>query len=147
MADFAVWAPQRNRVRVQLDGVTYPMTPDGAGWWRAELEAPAGARYAYLLDDDPTPLPDPRSLRQPDGVHGPSQLYDHATRYRLLADVKMFRNSGYTRGAEHRDITQAVLARDADRAVDLLCAHYRRTASLLRSSDGAEAEPAPVSAA
>jgi DNA-binding GntR family transcriptional regulator len=76
-----------------------------------------------------------------------SQLYDHATRYRLLADVKMFRNSGYTRGAEHRDITQAVLARDADRAVDLLCAHYRRTASLLRSSDGAEPEPAPVSTA
>ena len=76
MADFAVWAPQRNRVRVQLDGVTHPMTRDGAGWWRAELEAPAGARYAYLLDDDPTPLPDPRSCRQPDGVHGPSQLYD-----------------------------------------------------------------------
>ena len=37
----------------------------------------AGA-YAYLLDDDPTPLPDPRSRRQPDGVHGPSQLYDHS---------------------------------------------------------------------
>ena len=26
------------------------------------MDAPAGARYAYLLDDDPTPLPDPRSL-------------------------------------------------------------------------------------
>ncbi len=80
MADFAVWAPQRNRVRVQLDGVTYPMTPDGAGWWRAELEAPAGARYAYLLDDDPTPLPDPRSCRQPDGVPPLAQVRQRAGR-------------------------------------------------------------------
>ena len=33
--------------------------------------------YAFLLDDDPTPYPDPRSLWQPNGVHGPSRLYDH----------------------------------------------------------------------
>ena len=32
--------------------------------------------YAFLLDDDPTPYPDPRSLWQPKGVHGPSRLYD-----------------------------------------------------------------------
>jgi DNA-binding GntR family transcriptional regulator len=76
-----------------------------------------------------------------------SQLYDHATRYRLLADVKMFKNNGYTRGVEHQEITSAVLVRDTDRAVELLCAHYRRTASLLRSSDGAAPEPAPISAA
>ena len=31
MADFAVWAPQRNRVRVQVDGVTHPMTPRRGG--------------------------------------------------------------------------------------------------------------------
>ena len=79
MADFAVWAPQRDRVRVQVDGITHAMTRDGAGWWRSEVDAPAGARYAYLLDDDPTPLPDPRSCRQPDGVHSASQLYDHGS--------------------------------------------------------------------
>ena len=79
MADFAVWVPQRDRVRVQVDGVTHAMARDGAGWWRAAVEAATGARYAFLLDDDPTPLPDPRSLRQPDGVHGASQLYDHAS--------------------------------------------------------------------
>ena len=31
-----------------------------------------------MLDDDPTPYPDPRSLWQPKGVHGPSVVYDHS---------------------------------------------------------------------
>ena len=35
-------------------------------------------RYAFLMDDDETPYPDPRSLRQADGVHGLSELYDHS---------------------------------------------------------------------
>ncbi len=37
----------------------------------------AGARYAYLLGDDEQPLPDPRSRRQPDGVHAASAVYHH----------------------------------------------------------------------
>jgi len=37
-----------------------------------------GDNYAFLLDDDTTCYPDPRGLRQPEGVHGPSQLYDHS---------------------------------------------------------------------
>jgi maltooligosyltrehalose trehalohydrolase len=45
------------------------------GWWHAEAE---GTDYAFLLDDDDNPLPDPRSLWQPQGVHGPSRRYDHA---------------------------------------------------------------------
>ena len=32
----------------------------------------------FLLDDDETPLPDPRSRWQPAGVHGLSRVYDHA---------------------------------------------------------------------
>ena len=71
MAEFAVWAPQRDRVRVLTDGTTHAMTRDDAGWWRADVsDAGPGTAYAFLLDDDPTPLPDPRSLRQPTGVHG-----------------------------------------------------------------------------
>ena len=46
------------------------------GWWHADVAAQAHARYGYLLDDDPTVLPDPRSPRQPDGVHARSQLWD-----------------------------------------------------------------------
>ncbi|MFC4945331.1 malto-oligosyltrehalose trehalohydrolase [Pseudonocardia sp. GCM10023141] len=77
MADFAVWAPQRDKVRVLVDGKTQVMTRDDAGWWRRTVgDAAAGVAYAFLVDDDPTPLPDPRSLWQPTGVHGASRVYD-----------------------------------------------------------------------
>lgn len=51
------------------------MTPSPDGWWRADVDASPDSRYAFLLDDSDTPLPDPRSPRQPDGVHSPSQLH------------------------------------------------------------------------
>ncbi len=78
MTDFEVWAPQRERVRVLVDGTPQDMTrDDGGGWWRAAAaDAGPGTAYAFLLDDDETPLPDPRSRRQPSGVHGASQVYD-----------------------------------------------------------------------
>jgi len=76
VTDFAVWAPQRDRVRVLVDGAPHPMTRDGGGWWRAAVDADPGTAYAYLLDDDETPLPDPRSRSQPTGVHGASRVYD-----------------------------------------------------------------------
>ncbi len=76
MTDFAVWAPQRDRVRVLVDGSPHPMTRDGAGWWRTTLDASPATPYAFLLDDDDTPLPDPRSRWQPDGVHAASRVYD-----------------------------------------------------------------------
>lgn len=71
---FSVWAPERERVRLLTGDVAQPMTQDERGWWHAEA---SGADYAFLVDDDPTPLPDPRSAWQPDGVHGPSRRYDH----------------------------------------------------------------------
>src|SRR5690606_21232668 len=37
-----------------------------------------GARYGFVLDDDPTVLPDPLSARQPDGVHARSALWSPA---------------------------------------------------------------------
>jgi maltooligosyltrehalose trehalohydrolase len=77
VAEFEVWAPQCERVQVLADGTVRPMTRDEAGWWRAEVaSARPGTAYSFLLDDDPTPLPDPRSLRQPTGVHGSSRVYD-----------------------------------------------------------------------
>ncbi|GAB3697607.1 malto-oligosyltrehalose trehalohydrolase [Nocardiopsis oceani] len=80
LGDFSVWAPHARWVRVRVDGVDHPMQADtGAdGWWHALVDgAGPGSDYAYLLDDDDRPLPDPRSLRQPDGVHAPSRVYDH----------------------------------------------------------------------
>ena len=52
------------------------MRRDDGGWWRAEVEAGPEADYGYLLDDNDTPRPDPRSRRQPEGVHGLSRRFD-----------------------------------------------------------------------
>lgn len=73
--EFAVWAPLPQRVRLDVDGTAHPMTRDEDGWWRATVDAAPQARYGFLLDDDPAVLPDPRSARQPDGVHERSQLW------------------------------------------------------------------------
>lgn len=78
MAEFRVWAPKPALVRLDVDGAVHPMTRADGGWWHAAVEAAPDARYGYLLDDDPTVLPDPRSARQPDGVHERSQLWDAA---------------------------------------------------------------------
>ena len=76
MTEFEVWAPRLQRVRVDVAGTAHDLSPAGGGWWRVEVPtAGVGTDYAYLLDDDATPLPDPRSRRQPQGVHGPSQVY------------------------------------------------------------------------
>jgi maltooligosyltrehalose trehalohydrolase len=47
------------------------------GWWTPVGPLPEGdVDYGYLLDDDETPLPDPRSRRQPSGVHQRSRTFD-----------------------------------------------------------------------
>ncbi|PSK97987.1 maltooligosyl trehalose hydrolase [Murinocardiopsis flavida] len=76
-----VWAPLPRRVRAWIDGDVSPMSRDDAGWWHLDSGPAPGADYGFLLDDDPTPLPDPRSAHQPSGVHAPSRRYDH-TAYR-----------------------------------------------------------------
>ena len=71
-----MWAPEAGAVRLQLDGVEHPMRRNGGGNWSVRVDAGQGARYGFLVDDDPTVLPDPRSARQPDGVHGTSAVHD-----------------------------------------------------------------------
>lgn len=73
--DFAVWAPRPEQVRLDVDGTLHPMTRAQDGWWRAVVDAAPDARYGFVLDDDPTVIPDPRSARQPEGVHERSQLW------------------------------------------------------------------------
>jgi maltooligosyltrehalose trehalohydrolase len=75
MAEFAVWAPIPDHVRVDVGGTLHDMTGSDDGWWRADVDAAPGARYGFVLDDDPTVLPDPRSARQPDGVHERSAMW------------------------------------------------------------------------
>ena len=72
---FEVWAPTPDTVRLDVDGSLHPMHRGDDGWWSADVDASPDARYGFVLDDDTTVLPDPRSPRQPDGVHQPSQLH------------------------------------------------------------------------
>jgi maltooligosyltrehalose trehalohydrolase len=56
------------------------MSRDGAGWWQVSVpDVGPGAAYAYLLDGEEEPLPDPRSRWQPGGVHGASRVYDDSS--------------------------------------------------------------------
>jgi len=78
MHEFFVWAPRPKRVALKIGETTHPMQgPDGSGYWKVTVEdAGPGTEYGFLLDDDPTVYPDPRSLCQPNGVHQPSCVYD-----------------------------------------------------------------------
>jgi maltooligosyltrehalose trehalohydrolase len=80
-----VWAPKASRVRLRRlaeDGQTtvedVALTGDGTGdgWWRGDVRLADGERYGFVLDDGPL-RPDPRSRRQPDGVHAASAWFDH----------------------------------------------------------------------
>jgi maltooligosyltrehalose trehalohydrolase len=82
MHEFKVWAPRPKKVALKLweheSEKIYPMEgPTSQGIWKICVQdATWDDKYAFLIDDDPTPYPDPRSMSQPDGVHAPSQLYD-----------------------------------------------------------------------
>ena len=83
-----VWAPRAQRVSVRISEPgrmgeggewTALLDPRNDGWYAAEVpEARFGRDYGFLLNDAETLLPDPRSRRQPFGVHGPSRFHDPA---------------------------------------------------------------------
>jgi maltooligosyltrehalose trehalohydrolase len=72
---FELWAPNAAAVTLSLDGSEHPMVAVGDGWWAASDDL-TGNDYGYLLDGDRVPLPDPRSRRQPESVHGLSRTFD-----------------------------------------------------------------------
>jgi maltooligosyltrehalose trehalohydrolase len=75
---FEVWAPKATAVEVDVLGGRRAMSPGEEGWWSAEVaEAGHGTGYAFVVDGD-GPFPDPRSRRQPEGIFGPSAVYEHA---------------------------------------------------------------------
>lgn len=89
-----VWAPIPESVEIEWAPVDEPstesrhgparprreaMTPAADGWWRWEVPDGVGAvDYAFVLDGQEPPLPDPRSAWQPGSVHGPSRTLDPA---------------------------------------------------------------------
>src|SRR3954453_14537110 len=91
--DFAVWAPKPESVELRIRPAgsaspsgesRIPMERDEEGWWRPSGPLPQDGvgefDYGYTLNGSETVLPDPRSQRQPEGVHGWSRTYD-ATAY------------------------------------------------------------------
>ncbi|MGH2704304.1 MAG: malto-oligosyltrehalose trehalohydrolase [Actinomycetota bacterium] len=81
VTSFLLWAPRVERVEVCLgsdSGRTHAMEPAPYGYHRAVVEgAGPGDRYLFRLDGT-VERPDPASRSQPDGVHGPSEIVDHA---------------------------------------------------------------------
>ncbi|MGA8256050.1 MAG: alpha-amylase family glycosyl hydrolase, partial [Nocardioides sp.] len=75
---FDVWAPRAKRLRLLADGAEVEMTATADDWWAVEVDASGEVDYGYLIDDGDQPRPDPRSRRQPDGVHGLSRTFDPA---------------------------------------------------------------------
>ncbi|MEW5774187.1 MAG: malto-oligosyltrehalose trehalohydrolase [Thermodesulfobacteriota bacterium] len=78
---FAVWAPLARSVDLDLPGPTQrtlAMRPGPGGCWTVAVPGLAeGCRYWFLLDGR-LRRADPASHFQPEGVHGPSALVDHA---------------------------------------------------------------------
>ncbi|WP_354230719.1 malto-oligosyltrehalose trehalohydrolase [Arthrobacter bambusae] len=79
---YDVWAPNADSVRLVADGREYAMEhhDDAApGWWRAPADVAGqesdGVPYGYIVDGE-GPFPDPRSRRQPEGVHALSATFD-----------------------------------------------------------------------
>jgi maltooligosyltrehalose trehalohydrolase len=86
LARFVVWAPRRSSVTLMIKkvGEAAPvkvmMRRDEDGWWFPAEPLPEDGMgefdYGFLLDDSDTVFPDPRSRRQPNGVHGWSRTFD-----------------------------------------------------------------------
>lgn len=78
---FLVWAPLARRIELHLlapHDRLLPMERRPDGYSHAVVEgAVPGTTYLYRLDGE-RERPDPASRLQPAGVHGPSQVVDHA---------------------------------------------------------------------
>jgi 1,4-alpha-glucan branching enzyme/maltooligosyltrehalose trehalohydrolase len=62
-------------VALQLGDAALPMDAEPEGWFSLTTDrAGAGARYRYVVDGNA--YPDPASRRQPEGVHGASEVVD-----------------------------------------------------------------------
>lgn len=79
--EFKVWAPLLQQVDLEIEGPEarlIPLQKDEDGYWSALVDAvPPGTLYRYRLDGE-LMRPDPASQSQPDDVHGPSEVVDHA---------------------------------------------------------------------
>lgn len=75
--NFSVWAPHREQVNVIINEARkVKLNKDEKGCWEANVpDIKVGDLYFFELDEE-TKRPDPASLSQPKGVHGPSEIVD-----------------------------------------------------------------------
>jgi maltooligosyltrehalose trehalohydrolase len=72
----SVWAPFAHSVEILNNNHELPLTAVEMGYWEAKTtDIKPGDTYWFRLDGSKV-LPDPASLFQPAGVHGPSQTVD-----------------------------------------------------------------------
>ncbi|MCU1442337.1 MAG: treZ, partial [Cryobacterium sp.] len=73
---FDVWAPAAATVELVVGDARHPMTGADNGWWTPDLQLPADdVDYGFRVDGN-GPYPDPRSRRQPRGVHELSRTFN-----------------------------------------------------------------------
>jgi maltooligosyltrehalose trehalohydrolase len=71
-----VWAPYADTLEIKINDETrMALHAEEQGYWAAhDLPLRAGDRYTFFVNGKE--FPDPVSLSQPDGVHGPSEIID-----------------------------------------------------------------------
>ncbi len=76
---YDVWAPKAASLALSVGEEIVAMEQRGGGWWTPTGPTPdptaADVDYGYLIDGSDEPRPDPRSLRQPAGVHERSRTF------------------------------------------------------------------------
>jgi maltooligosyltrehalose trehalohydrolase len=73
-AEFRVWAPRAETLRLRVGDREYTLDPAGFGVHEGVVSARAGEDYEYIVDGEAHP--DPATRHQPAGLRGPSRLFD-----------------------------------------------------------------------
>ena len=73
-ATINIWAPLAEKVEIEVEAENrIVLYKSDYGYWNGTTDKiKEGTKYKIIIDDK-TPLPDPTSLSQPDGVHNSSQ--------------------------------------------------------------------------
>jgi maltooligosyltrehalose trehalohydrolase len=74
LATFRVWAPRAESLKLRLRGEDLQMYSNDFGVYELEAEAAHGENYFLVVDGQE--LPDPCTRWQPDGLRGPSRIFD-----------------------------------------------------------------------
>ena len=78
LTEFRVWAPTAKSIALHIAGREIELEDAGYGVHQTVTEARSGDDYMYAIDGG-AKLPDPCSRWQPEGLRGPSRVFDAAT--------------------------------------------------------------------